>query len=63
MSYYDYMRYEQYLEEDRLSKQADKINKALAGQLYQGESHILNKIKEEIKWNATTKAQTANHAR
>ena len=51
MNYYDEERHHQYEEEDRLSIQADKINKALEGQLYQGESYILNKIKEEINAN------------
>lgn len=53
MNWYDEQRQLQYEEEDRLSKQADKINKALQGQQYQGTSYILNKVKEEMRWNAT----------
>lgn len=49
MNYYDEERHHQYEEEDRLSIQADKINKALAGQLFQGESYIFKKVKEEMK--------------
>lgn len=53
MNWYDEQRNMEYQEEDRLSIQADKINKALQGQLYQGESYILNKLKGEVKWTAT----------
>lgn len=51
MNFYDEQRQFQYEEEDRLSKQADKINKALQGNLYEGTSYILKKLKEENKWN------------
>lgn len=53
MNYYDEERHYQYQEEDRLSKQADKITSALKGQFApktDGDSnYIIQKLKGEFK--------------
>lgn len=47
--YYDDERYEQYAEEDRLSKQADKITSALKGQFAPNTDSDYNYIIQKLK--------------